>query len=93
MQSREVSLIPYGGARVDLLALTIDLVVPARRKEIESLNIHLIDKGLTRAGKNDHTISVVLVNLMEEIHKLFVSMAIEDQRASIRVENHFQHTF
>ncbi len=75
----------------DFLALAVNLVVSTRREEIEPFGIDTIDEGLTRAGQNDHASFRVLVDLMEEFHELLMRVAIEDQRVTVRMQDHLKH--
>src|SRR6266850_1381561 len=75
----------------DLFALAIDLVVPAGGEEVEALGIDAIDEGLACAGQDDHPVGRVLADLVEELDKLFMDVAIEDQRAAVRVEHDLEH--
>src|SRR5712664_3638205 len=51
----------------DLFALAIDLVVSARREEVEALGTDAIDESLARSGEDDHSIARVLADLVEEL--------------------------
>jgi hypothetical protein len=74
-------------------ALTIDFIVAARRKKIETLGIDVVDERLACAGQNHDAIARVLTDLMEEVDELFVRVAIEDQCATVRVEDDLEHAF
>src|SRR2546428_2590063 len=75
----------------DLFALAIDLVVTAGREEVEALGIDAVDEGLARSSEDDHPIARVLADLVEELDELFMRVAIEDQRAAVRVEDDLEH--
>ena len=77
--------------RQDFLALAIDLVVAPRREEVEAFGIDPIDEGLACTGQDDHAITCVLADLMEELDELLVSVAVEDQRVAVRVQNDLEH--
>src|SRR5215472_5137297 len=70
----------------DFFALAVDLVVALRAEEVEALGADRFHEGGAASGEDHHAISCVPADLMEEVDKLLMGEAIEDQRVAIRMQ-------
>src|SRR5437868_8714862 len=74
----------------DLAAVAEDLVVSARREELEAFRIDRIHESVAASRQDHDAVVIVFADLVKHVRELLVGMAVEDQLSSVGVEGHFQ---
>src|SRR5256885_11680230 len=67
----------------DLFALSIDLVVTPWGEKIEAVERYPLHESIAAAGQDNDAVVPVRADRVKQVGKLFVGMAVEDQRAAI----------
>jgi hypothetical protein len=72
-------------------ALAIDLVVAPWGEKIEAVERYPLHESIAAAGQDDHAVIRVRADRVKQVNELLVGMAVEDERAAVGVQRHFQN--